>query len=488
MIADVLRRPLLFDWRLPSPVDSGIMEPTTGDLPATTDPRDALPRVAALLSAVVIPVVALTAAGEVGAGFAYRDVVALLVTYAIATVAFARVPWSRLPSAWIGAVIGVQLLFVVSLTTLTGGGESPYFALYAAILAIAGWHLAGGAFLGIVASVGVIEVWRALAVDGTGSFDQVTIGLPFFAALGLLSQVTASRLTAVLVMLRQDQASTSDTLAAVRDLAGDPDADPIPWLGRVAERVFDSKATAVSTAPVADHGHGAVVARAGGTELTIAISGNVSTYGFLQLERSLPYSSTERRLAAILAETVGRALDARRLFDEVRQASERDGLTGLLNRRSLESDLAGLVAQALSAGETVTVAYVDIDGLKAINDANGHEVGDQVIRRTGRALAAVVRYEDRVYRAGGDEFVVLAVGLSPVESARLGERLRTVASKPSRRSGDPYEVPIALSVGIAIGSRPDVSPEQLLADADHEMYRSRMTGDAGTKRAHPLAH
>lgn len=482
MNAGALRRPLLLAWRLPRPGGSTTIEPAGDDLPATTDPRDALPRVSAVLAAVAIPVVALTAAAEVGTGFAYRDVVALLIAYGIATAGLVRVPWGRLPRAWSGVLIGLQLLFVVSLTTLTGGGESPYFALYAAVLAIAGWHLNAAPFLGVVASVAVIEAWRAVAVDGGGSFDQVTIGLPFFGALGLLSLITARRLTAALLLLRQDQTRTSETLIAMGDLAADLGSDPLPELARASERVFGGRATAISMEPTTEGSLGALVARAGGSHLTVAISGAVSTYGLLQLEREVPYSSTERRLAAILADTVGRAFDARRLFDEVRQASERDGLTGLFNRRSLEADLERMIGPALAGGATVTVAFVDIDGLKAINDAYGHEVGDGVIRRAGRGLTAAVRYEDRVYRAGGDEFVVLAVGLSDVESGRLAARLHAVAANPTRRTDDPHEVPIRLSVGIAIGSGPEVTPSRLLADADRAMYRSRMDDVGATKR------
>lgn len=487
MIADIIRRPRLLSWNLSSVDGRAHAESTVDDLPAVSDTRDGLPRVTAVLAAVTIPVVALTAAAEVGAGFAYRDVVALLIAYAIATVVLVRVPWSTLPGAWSGSLIGLQLLFIVSLTSLTGAGESPYFALYAAVLAIAGWHLSSGAFVGVVGSVAIIEAWRALAVNASGSFDQVTIGLPFFGALGLLSLVTARRLTTVLVLLRQDQARTSATLEAVRDLAGDIDHYPLGALSQAAGRVFDSQATAVEISPTVAGSRGAVIARSGGRQLTVAISGAASTYGLLHLERPLPYSSTERRLIAILADVAGRALDARRMFNDLRQASERDALTGLLNRRSLDADLDGVIGPAMASGQTVTIAFVDIDGLKAINDAYGHEVGDQVIRRAGRGLAAAVRYEDRVYRSGGDEFVVLGVGLSPLESSRLGERLRDVPAHASRRSIDPHHVPITLSVGVAIASGSDVSPAQLLADADREMYLSRASVRAAKSSHKPAS-
>ena len=466
-----LQRPLLFVSRLPGFGRVFPTDPVAGDLPATGDPRETLPWASALLLAATIPVVALTGAAQVGTGFAFRDVVALMIGYSLIMLTLVRVPWTRLPPDLSWALVGVQLLFVVSLTTMTGGGESAYFALYAPTLAIAGWYLRSSAFILVVASIALLEAWRALAVDRDGSFSQVTIGLPFFAAVGFLALLTARRLSTALVTIRQDQRRTADTLAAVHELASDLAADPLLQVAGAAERVFGGNATAIAIEPAVEAGDRSSGQRSAGNQ-TIAIAGAVSTYGLLIVDRKTPLSSTERRLAAILADTAGRAIDAHRLFQEVRGASERDALTGLRNRRSLEADMKHWIMPALATGRSVTVAFLDIDGLKETNDVHGHEVGDQLIRRAGRGLAAAVREDDRVYRVGGDEFVVVALGLSVSESRRLRDRLaRTTAA--NRRQHDEAPSRLRLSVGLARGSGDDVDPAELLAEADRAMYRAK---------------
>ncbi len=310
-------------WAGASPTD-----PIADDLPPTLDPRQTLPRASVVLLAATIPVVALTAQGQVGAGFAFRDVVALLMGYGVIMLALARLPWTRLPADWSWALIAAQLLFVVSLTTMTGGGASPYFALYAPTLAIAGWHLRGTTFILVVATTAILEVWRAVVLGGAGSLSQVTIGLPFFAALGLIALLTARRLSAVLVTLRQDQRRMADTLAALQAFAWDPAVDPLPEVGSVAERVFGRGVRAVAFEPpigAFDRLSDQVLA----DDLVFPITGASSTYGLLTMDRSGPLSSTERRLAYILADTAGRAMDAHRLHRQ--QEMEREAVAGTGN-------------------------------------------------------------------------------------------------------------------------------------------------------------
>ena len=161
MTAEV--RPLLFAraaaaLRPPREIDGEV------DLPALTDPGVGLQRSVTVLAVVTLVIVALTAATRVGSGWALGDVGALLVLYAIGTFALARVPWGRLPSTAAVIILGAQILFVVSLTTVTGGGRSAYFVLYAPILALAGWHLRRDWLVITVASVALVEWWRAMVV------------------------------------------------------------------------------------------------------------------------------------------------------------------------------------------------------------------------------------------------------------------------------------------------------------------------------------
>lgn len=478
MSATSARLGTLLPWRVPAILDrlassSLAPGPIDRDLPVTVDPRTTLPGASRVLAGATIPIVALTAGGWMGPGFFVRDVIGLLIAYGLATFLTTSTRAERFGGPWPTAILGIQLLFVVSLTTLTGGGASPYFALYAPILAIAGWHLRPLAMVATIGAVALLEAWRAIAVDRAGDFDQVIIGLPFFAAVGLLALLTSRRLTVALLTIRQDQASTAATLAAVHDLAADVAVDPLPEAARAAERVFGASVNVLTIEPavarVAEPGR-ALDDAAG---LTVPITGSTTTYALLHLERAVPFSTTERRLIGILAGAAGRALDAHRLFADLRHAAERDALTGLRNRRHLERDMTDSVMPALRAGRAVSIAYVDIDGLKAINDTVGHEAGDGVIRRAARTLSSAVRADDRVYRVGGDEFVVVAFDLDVADSDRLLDRLKSAPSTGPRRAGDEAATELRLSVGMARGAGPQASADQLLWAADRAMYQLR---------------
>jgi hypothetical protein len=282
------------------------------DLPALEDPVAGLGRSIALLSIVSLVIVALTAENHVGAGYHLSDVGALLLLYGVATAALSRVPWTRFGPSWAAVFIGAQILFVVSLTTVTGGGRSPYFALYAPILALAGWHLRRDGVIVAIASVAAVEWWRAMVVEGgRGSADQLTVALPLFAAIAALAHLTAQRLLGATVAIRRDQVRTADTLVEVRRLTSGSDEDPLAAASDAAGRIFDSVARVVAVDPPSDDGTGLLARTGDGKRLSVAISGPSGTYGVLELEREAPFSTNEARLAAMLGESAAQAFDAR---------------------------------------------------------------------------------------------------------------------------------------------------------------------------------
>lgn len=152
--------------------------------------------------------------------------------------------------------------------------------------------------------------------------------------------------------------------------------------------------------------------------------------------------------------------EAERLLD----LSERDVLTGLLNR----SGLATYVAARSAAGDELGVIYVDLDLFKPVNDTHGHAAGDAVLREFAQRLRGLVRPTDAVARLGGDEFVVVLPGLRDAAPANA------LAGKISEASGLPFEVGsttvlIGASAGVAFG----VAHEEwqaLLARADSALY------------------
>jgi diguanylate cyclase (GGDEF)-like protein len=148
-----------------------------------------------------------------------------------------------------------------------------------------------------------------------------------------------------------------------------------------------------------------------------------------------------------------------------------DPLTGLPNRRALDTALAAQCALASREGRPCAVLMLDLDRFKAINDTHGHAVGDAVLRAFGQRLQAQLRPSDLCARYGGEEFVVLLSG-TPFEPAEdVGERLRAAVHDAPLAQG----IAATVSVGTA-AHRPGDDPAALLARADAGLYRAKRGG------------
>jgi diguanylate cyclase (GGDEF)-like protein len=154
-----------------------------------------------------------------------------------------------------------------------------------------------------------------------------------------------------------------------------------------------------------------------------------------------------------------------------------DALTGLSNRLLLRELFQQHTATALRAKNQVALHFLDLDGFKAINDRYGHPAGDVLLEQVARRLEAMVRSDDVVSRLGGDEFIVLQVGVGDDSEAEL------LARRIIREISKPYVVEdismsISVSVGIATAPRLGVELERLLACADAALYRAKAGGKA----------
>jgi diguanylate cyclase (GGDEF)-like protein/PAS domain S-box-containing protein len=166
-------------------------------------------------------------------------------------------------------------------------------------------------------------------------------------------------------------------------------------------------------------------------------------------------------------------LEAERLAS----SASTDQLTGALNRTGLRDLLAGYVERSMP----LAVAFCDLDGFKQVNDRFGHKTGDAVLMEVAARLRQASRPTDALARIGGDEFVVVLPGIhEPVQAGRMAERLvRAIADASGATSmtvsGTPLEVPLSLSVGIAV-STASTSTEALLERADEAMYQAKRDG------------
>ena len=165
---------------------------------------------------------------------------------------------------------------------------------------------------------------------------------------------------------------------------------------------------------------------------------------------------------AALANTLRRTDDE----EDLAAMAWSDGLTGVANRRRLDRDIA---AHAGANGPTAVI-MVDVDHFKQVNDTYGHQVGDDVLRAVGAALANQVRHDDVVYRYGGEEFCILLPGASQGEAQAVADRV--VAAMRSILLPDGRH--ITVSVGVADGRAADVAGT--LETADRAMYAAKAGG------------
>jgi diguanylate cyclase (GGDEF)-like protein len=162
------------------------------------------------------------------------------------------------------------------------------------------------------------------------------------------------------------------------------------------------------------------------------------------------------------------------LNNELRQLAHHDMLTGLPNRL-LFSEFARRATARAKLGESFAVLLIDLDRFKAINDTQGHAMGDALLREVAGRLRAIVRHEDKVARIGGDEFAVIQYGAELPQGAEfLAQRLVQRLSSPYSISG--HELSIGASVGIVVAG-PGIHDEVLLLhNADLALYRAKNEG------------
>jgi two-component system cell cycle response regulator len=154
-----------------------------------------------------------------------------------------------------------------------------------------------------------------------------------------------------------------------------------------------------------------------------------------------------------------------------------DALTGLNNRRYLDTHLRTLVERSRKRNRPLSVLITDIDHFKAINDANGHEGGDDVLRDFARRVRGAVRGADLACRYGGEEFVVVMPDTTLDVAAQVAERLRNaVEAAPFRISATGAHVPVTTSVGIAALEHDGEDVASLLRRADQALYQAKSNG------------
>jgi diguanylate cyclase (GGDEF)-like protein len=174
---------------------------------------------------------------------------------------------------------------------------------------------------------------------------------------------------------------------------------------------------------------------------------------------------------ALVAHVRAQDRERDRLLEQLNVMAHADPLTGIANRRAWEAELERGLARGRRTGEPVSVALLDIDSFKAVNDVYGHSGGDSLLIELARVWTESLRPDDILARIGGDEFAVLMPGCTEHEAGDVVDRLRV--SMPS---------PHSCSVGLATWDRAEPA-HRLIGRADAGLYDAKRTGRAGAAPA-----
>lgn len=186
------------------------------------------------------------------------------------------------------------------------------------------------------------------------------------------------------------------------------------------------------------------------------------------------FNQKDIQLAQILANQISVALANARLYEHVRSLSATDGLTGLLNSRSLVDLTERAINHAKATKGCVSLLFIDCDDFKSINDRFGHPVGDKYLRFFSTLLLDGIREGDVVIRYAGDEFVILLPNTTLEAATRVGERIMEMIREKSMDNNPALHSTV--SMGVATYPEHAVAAEDLIKHADDALYVAKRNG------------
>jgi len=166
------------------------------------------------------------------------------------------------------------------------------------------------------------------------------------------------------------------------------------------------------------------------------------------------------------------------LYSEVEEKARIDGLTGLLNRQSLDETIASEINRYSRYGGIFSFIILDLESLTKINNTYGHLAGDDLLKETGNSLNRSIRSADQAFRYGGDEFAILLPNTSVDAANRVAERIRKQIASIAIN-----DISITASLGLASWPENGRSAEEIIAAADAALYQAKRSGGNQIKKA-----
>lgn len=383
------------------------------------------------------------------------------VTTGVYILAMVTLLWAllRLPIGnWAEKQRLVRFVLDALALTITAG----IFAWYVAVGSTGEWSAGGRntmpmitiCVLGLIVSLAMVKV----ALSGLGGLDRVTIRLLAVAAtVGAVGGGAFPVLVTVHPGLSGSQIFVPATMVFVAFAADRQRRAPRvtqPARTRRVSGLMPYIAVAATDALLIHIGY-----RAGADVLTVAVAA-VCLTGFVVVRQIIAQHENDRLL---------RRVDAGQ--QQLAHRANHDGLTDLANRAFFEQRTQESLARM--SGGTLSVALIDLDDFKAINDRLGHAVGDALLVVVGERLRECVRQDDVVARLGGDEFGLLLHGLGSSQATDVLARVTDALKQPVHALG--YDLLVRASIGLAEGWA-EADPVELLRRADLAMYAAKERG------------
>lgn len=190
------------------------------------------------------------------------------------------------------------------------------------------------------------------------------------------------------------------------------------------------------------------------------------------------FDEDDLNLAQLLAKEVSMVLERSLLYEEIKALTLRDTLTQTYNRRKMDEDLDSEIARSKRYTRPLSLLMIDIDWFKNYNDYHGHQKGDDVLKKIASILVHNLRSIDRVYRYGGEEFIVLLPEVDKEGAMACAERLRRrVEQEPFEKEADSQPGgKLTISIGVASFPLDADTKEKLIEAADSALYRAKALG------------
>ncbi len=169
----------------------------------------------------------------------------------------------------------------------------------------------------------------------------------------------------------------------------------------------------------------------------------------------------------------------KQMFDNEQKISQTDHLTGVVNRRAFLHILSNEILRLGRSSQPLTLAYIDLDNFKDINDNFGHAKGDLVLQQVANALTKSLRKTDRIARLGGDEFAILLPDTDMLAAQAVIPKVQEVLQERTKQD----KLMVTLSIGVLTCLQPPESADEMVTLADNLMYEVKNSGRNGVRYA-----